>query len=609
MPGISFACDRLNKSKQVARDSFEELRHFNNYHCKEYLADAAFFVGISGYVEYPSHLYEDEHVVVLLEGCIYNCTREALDDRLRDLSKLLLEEPLSEIRVRSWLFSVDGDFLIFCHLKSRDMVCILNDLFGRLPFYYANMDGLFLGSREWRFVVRQLPEPRCDKMGLALFLLFTFTIGKRTLWEGVKALEGGSVLRIECNNAASELTRVCEFNFQELEESGGHSFDIDELAALFRKAAANRVGNSGLNVIGLSGGLDSRAVAAALGNHPLIGVSRLSPNGKERRDVRVAKIVASAQENMKWEVIEAKAATSDDFLNLLNMKGGMNSLGMSFNLPFLNEVRERYGSGIRYFTGDGGDRVKPHFSCRASLGSIEGLRDYVIASFAATSLKAVTEFTACSEDEVCREVQEYLLACPETSLKHKYMHFQIYESAFKWVFEGEDRNRFYFWSVTPFYGTQFFLRLMSIPDQKKHFYRLYRKFLVSLSGTLARIETENWGMSIKSPLLTPRLYLGSMLSHMPAAIRALMKRRVSRRHEVTAVDAETYKCMQGLVNSQETAVVLKDYFALPAIQALLTRAERPSMALGHALFTVMTAVEAVHRREVTFGDVVERPCL
>jgi asparagine synthase (glutamine-hydrolysing) len=64
----------------------------------------------------------------------------------------------------------------------------------------------------------------------------------------------------------------------------------------------------------------------------------------------------------------------------------------------------------------------------------------------------------------------------------------------KWLFEGEDRNRFYFWSGSPFYSIQFFTYAMNCPDSQKSRYLLYRRVLEELSPLAAETPDDNVGL-------------------------------------------------------------------------------------------------------------------
>lgn len=84
------------------------------------------------------------------------------------------------------------------------------------------------------------------------------------------------------------------------------------------------------------------------------------------------------------------------------------------------------------------------------------------------------------------------LGFPENDLNQKYVHFTVFEKNYKLYFEAEDRNRFYFWSTSPFYSIKFFEYAIAIPDCYKEHLDLYRMFLERLDKNCLEVSYANW---------------------------------------------------------------------------------------------------------------------
>ena len=93
--------------------------------------------------------------------------------------------------ISDWLIKTDGEFVIYAlNKKSKDFV-ILNDVLGRLPIYYFCKEGNELLSIKRncnsyhtsfrKVMITMITMTRFDRMGIAQFLLFSHTLGKRTL--------------------------------------------------------------------------------------------------------------------------------------------------------------------------------------------------------------------------------------------------------------------------------------------------------------------------------------------------------------------------------------------------------------------------------------------
>jgi asparagine synthase (glutamine-hydrolysing) len=177
---------------------------------------------------------------------------------------------------------------------------------------------------------------------------------------------------------------------------------------------------------------------------------------------------------------------------------GLNSLENGFNISYEKSIVEKFGKDFVYLTGDGGDRIKPHIKLSYKVKDINQLTHLVLEKNALPNSDIVLELLNVPKAEIINELMKYLEACPEKDWLHKYIHFMVYESAFKYVFEGEDRKRHFFWATTPFYSLGFFMKVMAIADNHKKDYKLYKDFLVFLNKDLAMINNADWGFPINS---------------------------------------------------------------------------------------------------------------
>jgi asparagine synthase (glutamine-hydrolysing) len=113
-------------------------------------------------------------------------------------------------------------------------------------------------------------------------------------------------------------------------------------------------------------------------------------------------------------------------------------------------------------------------------------------------LDTVGALTGLKPTDIVAELQHHVSSYPEHDWAHKYVHFVTYERVFKWLCEGEDRNRNYFWNATPYSAVEFFNFAMACPDEQKSYYGLYREFLLELSPEAAAIEHAGTGAAITS---------------------------------------------------------------------------------------------------------------
>jgi asparagine synthase (glutamine-hydrolysing) len=74
------------------------------------------------------------------------------------------------------------------------------DRFGIKPFYYAVVDDIFYFASEAKALLPFLPEIRTNEAALAEYLTFQYTLGEKTLFEGIYQLLPGHALIIENGN-------------------------------------------------------------------------------------------------------------------------------------------------------------------------------------------------------------------------------------------------------------------------------------------------------------------------------------------------------------------------------------------------------------------------
>jgi asparagine synthase (glutamine-hydrolysing) len=531
MPGMNLI---FNRNEKFIIESNNVIKAINSLQIHEDIENLTFmekdraYIGATVHASYPIITFEDDYFFILIEGKIYD---QELDNVKKKIIELVF--PLfSELKngkndfsgLQRWLLSIDGDFIFtVLHKKTLDLI-ILNDVLGRLPLYYSVIDNNIIISRHIKFITTVTSNTILDLMGVSLFLSFGYTAGKRTLVDNVSYLEPGSLIYLNHQDFRLSLYDIHKFNFEIKEDRRDMKETARTLAKLFTEGSISRTGDD-KSVLGLSGGLDSRAVAASLkkGGADFSAVTRISYEQNEKVDADIAAKIAEAL-TLPWHLIDSPAPKGKHYSQLIKMKSGLNSLSASFLLPYFVQLKDNFGNNITYFTGDGGDRVKPTLKPLKKIGSLSDLVDYILTANSVLSSEQIEKITNVSRQELSVELKDTLSSYPEKNLYQKFVHFMVYESALKWVFEGEDRNRFYFWSVTPFYSLHFFNYAMKCPDGLKQGYRLYHYFLKELSSELIDIKNASWNLPISSKKVKYYLFAYYFYKNMPVVFKKIVKK-------------------------------------------------------------------------------------
>jgi len=520
MPGISLKCSVKEENGETNRTSSNKdflngltSLFYNDDYSQELLLEDPYLVACTRYPEYPIEIIESSEFWICVEGKIYNKTVSIYRNEIRILLKRIFATSFltkeDKNTIAQWLLTTDGDFMVYALDKSTKDFVIINDLLGRLPFYYHyRKEREIAASREIQLLdslihYKKDDNDKFDKIGLVEVLLFSHTLGKRTLLSNIHRMEPASILKIYSKNLGLEIENIHCFDFQ---VKANTNLSIKEnaknLVSLFSQACKSRADHDSRNIISLSGGFDSRAVAAGLYKNDveLYAATSTEPHWRPvegaSSEAEIAEQIAELL-NIHWKDYGIKEPGSNDLIRLLNMKRGLTYLAHSFLLPFLEEVKKKYGSTpINFFTGHGGDVLFADLSFETS--NMDGLIKNIIRVKGYLPVNDAASVARVTEAEIEEEIRIILNSYPEANLGQKLAHFLFFESNIKFSFEIEDINRHYFWTLAPFYSVPFFEYIMNCPDEQKTKVALYREFLFNISPLLSEIKNSNWGCSILS---------------------------------------------------------------------------------------------------------------
>lgn len=602
---MSFACDLsggLKGSKAPIFDSLGSMLHTEQYERRTLLNENLYFLGCTKYEEYPVAVLQTQEFCAYLEGRIYE-SRPRITDRIAQLAERVFR-PQVDARetVGKWLLGTDGDFVVFMLHKASGDVAIVNDVLGRLPLYYYQADGRLFVSRELRFVSDLAHRRTFDRMAIAQYLLFGHPLGRRTLLENVNRLPPASLIHISTEKQQVEIHRLHDWNLEEKRHRRvSVAKNAGQLVSLFSEACSNRTESINKSVVSLSGGLDSRSVAACLSENrmPFSAATFLDSAGTAERDARIAGLLTHALE-ADWRLFRLRPPKGRDLLRLLKTKGGLNSLEMSFLLPFFDGIIDVYGPRVTYFTGDGGDKLVGSMLPVWELKSLDDFVNWIVTRRRGRifTLDMVSALTGVPSGDIVDEIGERIGSYSETDWFMKCVHYRIFELGPRWNYEGEDRNRFFFWSTTPFYSVQFLEYAINCPEEQKAKHALYYEFLSQLSRRASGVPDEIGKLvtgkrarlpgyaAVSGLVRSGRLgMLGRMLqSHRRSRVTGLVGRLPLPNANSALLD-----CLAAQI---ETCEPVRNYLSRSGVLAIIgDDSKRHGRDLG-SLFTIASAIEA-----------------
>jgi asparagine synthase (glutamine-hydrolysing) len=173
---------------------------------------------------------------------------------------------LYEDRGESFVDNLEGSFILLIHDIKKGRIIVANDRHGLRHLYFTKNDGKYIFSSEVKAILKdETFKKEIDHQAIADFFAFGRILGQKTLFKQIRAVPPGTIM-VWFQGKLSE-RKYWNFKFKENTNSSfGRDFYLDNLVNLFRKAAQKRTRGKCRLGIFLSGGLDSRTVAAAVKN-------------------------------------------------------------------------------------------------------------------------------------------------------------------------------------------------------------------------------------------------------------------------------------------------------------------------------------------------------
>ncbi len=241
---------------------------------------------------------EDQTVCIIMEGEIYDYQ----DSKKRLIRNghcfqtnsdaeyvLHLFEELGE----EFVSHLNGAYLVAIWDRRLQKLIITNDRFGLLPLYYSQQNNAFTFASSLQ-ALTAVPNcrHRVDSLTVAQLLTFDYALGDRTLLMGAKVLPPASILTFYDYHLTLHPYWTLEFQDTCRPLSIGEY--IEGFAHYMQQAVVRQASDDTPKGILLSGGLDSRMIAAFLGKGTQAGALHTFTFGIPNcDDARLAQEVAS----------------------------------------------------------------------------------------------------------------------------------------------------------------------------------------------------------------------------------------------------------------------------------------------------------------------------
>ncbi|MHB9029453.1 MAG: asparagine synthetase B family protein [Candidatus Latescibacterota bacterium] len=599
MPGLSILYNfhGYDEKRETAfLQALDSALHTGRYKREILTKERNFLLGCTKYEEYPVTAYQGESFSCFVEGCIYRETSGEIERELIGLAEsLFFDHQNGKEKLRRWLIDTDGEFIVLLRKNDTGEIILFNDLLGHLPLYYHSCGDFLLVSREIGVFQNFLSDIQLDRMALAQYLLFAFPLGERTLLDKVRRIKQASLLSIKTGDSTFSLETLHELNY-EIEEHAGRPLgaNIDHLISLLETACRVRAHPGGVdkNIVSLSGGLDSRAVAGGLRRNriPFRALTYMDYRKIAQKDLDLAREVASILQ-VPWTRLDLDPPRGKDTFRLLDMKHGLNYLSMRFIIPYFDEIVNRFGPDISYFTGNTGMSLRSYTPDRHVSNSDETVKFLFSrgGKFLFVPLFSIEEsaaLTGIDRKHLFGEIENEIASYPERSYDRKYLHFMFSGYCFNWHYEGMDMQRGFLWQMTPLESTPFFLYAIGCPNEQKAHYRLYRELITQLTPEAAVVNNATWDSPINSPKTVLNFFVRSWYNRLPSSVKGTVRKlfRTIPRYEA---QSPLVRCFR---EQSASCPAISEYFSPDMLEAALKKAGKLEF---DTLFTLTSLIEEI----------------
>jgi len=501
MPGFTFQQSYKSdqNSAKVLPDSFFDYQRRMFFDEKQCRLFADF------YADYPIQYWETADCLVLLEGMIYDQPEAVIKQQIQNYCA----GQITPKQLQLWLLKRDGEFVLMIYHKTNQQLFVWNDWLGRLPVYLFQDKKQFVIGRDIRQLRPLAGITKFDPYGLATTLLFGFALGEKSLWQKISYMAPGSLLQADFIKNSIEIS---DTQFEGFRTADIKHHDPKMVLNDLSEATQHRLEKVKNPALSLSGGLDSRLMAGIFKQMDLSipAFTYQDAAGTADADLKaVNDIVKQLQWLQNHRFIALQNPAEEQRRQLMEIKQGINYAGMAFILPFLEYFKTHQYS---MFTGDGGDKVLADLRPSIRIKSYSALMNFLLQKYNRISLNQAAKWAGLETDVL----KSYLIGQLESygsNPELAYTDFLLRERGRKWLFEGEDRNRTFCWSTTPFYSQPFTTAALSVSMDQKAYGKMFLELFRILPGQLENIVNPNWKMPLNQQDSIRKLYYRQRLKY------------------------------------------------------------------------------------------------
>jgi len=522
MPGIVGMAGDANE--RLLDRMCNAIKHESWYKIDKFLKDefklARVHLGIVN--SEPQPIYnEDKSLCIFMDGEIFDYEKEKEELKQKGYTFNVNNDPefclhLYEEYGEKFVKKLNGSFVLVILDEENRKLLIANDRCGLRPLYYTKISNKLLFGPELKAILEDKEvKKEINDDAVAEFFTFGQLLGNKTFFKGIEVLPPASILK--WNNRSMSVEQYWDFRFEE-----GYSNNrdwVNELTKLFKQAVERRMkGKHNFGVL-LSGGLDSRAVVAAIDKKYPITTFTFSFAGIDDSPKIAREVAETCRSNHKELYIER------DFLIKYAKKGvyltgGMIPIIHFSEISLLDKVRDYCDVIISAW---GPEIVKGQYLDKQILSAKnkDKLLRLIYQKWKIvneTSSLFSTSYYSKISGTAFRNLKKELEKSKNKHLANKSDWFVFINREIRLVNLGDTFRRCKFVERAPFSDKDLLDFILKIPPELRYNKRVYLKFLKKMSPELVKIKNNHTGIKADAPSI-----LNKYLPLMRAGFRKIVR--------------------------------------------------------------------------------------
>lgn len=271
VPGLIGYTNGLQKYNDVMLLGMrKQLKYFDWYiddrvYSDEVLRASRTHLGIIKQGQQPYN--PDNRFYSWLEGEFYNQDElKVKHDVVAGNDNELLLNIYRKTKSFDFLRNIDGYYAAVVYDKVQGIIYLITDRYGFKPLYWGLVNGSFVWSSELKgFLAHTDFKIRISPAAVAEFFEIGYLLENKTWFDGVELMPPSAVLTFKIGDCKVDISHYwtwCEI--KPFKKNLRENDLIEELGDLFVKAVQTRIKREDKIGLTLSGGLDSRAILAAI---------------------------------------------------------------------------------------------------------------------------------------------------------------------------------------------------------------------------------------------------------------------------------------------------------------------------------------------------------